>query len=55
MVNLSELLINAIAAVEDTPFLADYFSNLFPEAFVSLNPQRWPVYVAGNAMVSDMP
>lgn len=28
MVNLIELPINAIEAAEDTPFLADYFSNI---------------------------
>ncbi len=39
MVNLIELPINAIEAAEDTPFLADYFPNLFAEALVPLKTQ----------------
>ena len=50
MVNIIELPINPIEIAEDTPFLADYFPNLFAEALVPLNPQRWPVYLAGSAM-----
>ena len=55
MVNLIELPINAIEAAEETPFLANYFPNIFAEALVPLNPQRWPAYLAGSAMASDMP
>ena len=55
MVNLIELSINPIEAAEDTPFLADYFPNIFAEALVPLNPQRWPSYLAGSAAASDMP
>lgn len=55
MVNLIELPINPIEAAEDTPFLAHYFPNIFAEALVPLNPQRWPAYLAGSAMSSDMP
>ena len=55
MVNLIELSINVIEVAEDTPFLVDYFSNLFVEALVYPNPQRQPVYVAGSAMASNMP
>lgn len=54
MVNLIELPINAIEAAEETPFLADYFPNLFAEALIPLNPRRWPAYLAGIAMASDM-
>ena len=55
MVNLIELPINAIEAAEETPFLADYFPNLFAEALIPLNPRRWPAYLAGSTMASDMP
>ena len=55
MINLIELPINPIEAAEDTPFLVDYFPNLFAEALVPLNPKRWPAYLAGSAMASDMP
>lgn len=54
MVNLIELPINAIEAAEETPFLADYFPNLFAEALIPLNTRRWPAYLAGIAMASDM-
>ena len=55
MVNRIELPINPIETAEDTPFLAHYFPNIFAEALVPLNPQRWPAYLAGSAMASDMP
>ena len=55
MVNLIELPVDFIEIAEDTPFLADYFPNIFAEALVPVNPQRWPAYLAGSAMASDMP
>jgi len=55
MANLIELPINPIEAAEDTPFLANYFPNIFAEALVPLNPRRWPAYLARSAMASNMP
>ena len=55
MVNLIELLINPMEAEEETPFLSHYFPNVFAEALVPVNPQRWPAYLTGSAMASDMP
>lgn len=55
MVNLLELPLDVIEIAEETPFLADYFPNIFVEALVPVNPQRWPAYLAGSAMASDMP
>ena len=55
MDNLIELPINAIETVEDTPFLANYFPTFFAEALVPVNPARWPAYLAGSSMASDMP
>ena len=54
MVNLIELPINAIERAEETLFLANYFPNIFAEALVPLNPQRWPAYLGRSAMVNDM-
>ena len=53
MVNLIELPISAIEVVEDTPFLADYFSNIFAEALVPINPSKWPIFSTGSAIPSD--
>ena len=55
MVNLIERLINPMEAEEETPFLSHYFPNVFAEALVPVNPQRWPAYLTGSAMASDMP
>ena len=55
MDNLIELPIKAIETAEDTPFLAKYFPTFFTEALVPINPGRWPAYLAGSAMASDMP
>lgn len=55
MDNLIELPIKAIETAEDTPFLANYFPTFFAEAFVPINPARWPAYLVGSSMASDMP
>jgi len=52
MVDLIEL---PIDPMEDTPFLAHYFPNIFAKALVPLNPHRWPAFAAGSAMASEMP
>lgn len=40
---------------EQTPFLAEWFPNIFAEALVLINPLRWPAYITGSAMASEMP
>ena len=45
MVNLIELPVDVLEIAEETPFLADYFPNIFAEALVPVNPQRWPAYL----------
>lgn len=32
-----------------------YFTNIFAEALVPLNPCRWPAFAGGSTMVNDMP
>lgn len=54
MVDLISLPIDPMEVVEDTPFLAHYFPNIFAEALVPLNPRRWPAFVAGSTMASEM-
>ena len=46
--------IDPIEISEKTPFLAQYFPNLFAEGLIPVNPRRWPAFVAGSAMGSDM-
>lgn len=55
MVDLIELPIDPMEVAEATPFLARYFPNIFDEALVPLNPRRWPAFVAGSTMASEMP
>ena len=55
MVDLIELSVDPMEMSEDTPFLAQYFPNIFVKALVPLNPRRWPAFAAGSAMGSDMP
>lgn len=55
MVNLIELPVNSIEVTEDIPFLARYFPNIFGQALALINPGRWPAFVAGSTMASDMP
>ena len=54
MVDLIELPIDPMEVVEDTPFLAHYFSTIFAEVLVPFNPRRWPAFAAGSAMASEM-
>lgn len=39
----------------NVPLLAQWFPNLFAEGLVPINPARWPGYLIGSAMASDMP
>jgi len=39
----------------DSNILQEYFPNIFAEALVPVNPIRWPSFVGGSAMSSDMP
>jgi hypothetical protein len=41
MVDLIELPIDPMEVAEATPFLTQYFPNIFAEALVPLNPRRW--------------
>jgi hypothetical protein len=50
-----KLLIDPIDITEQTPFLAEWFPNLFADALVPINPIRWLAYTTGSAMASDMP
>jgi hypothetical protein len=60
---LINLPIEPIEIGEETEFLAKWFPNLFAEERVylvrplilPLNPVRWPAFIAGSAMTSDMP
>ena len=55
MIFLIELPISPMEMAEDTPFLANFFPNIFVRVLVPLNPSRWAPFVAGSAMESDMP
>ncbi len=55
MIDLIELPIDPMEVNENIPFLAHYFPNIFAEALVPLNPRKWPAFVAGSAMASEMP
>lgn len=35
--------------------MAKWFPNLFAEALIPINPHKWPSFVAGSAMASNMP
>jgi hypothetical protein len=39
----------------DSSILQTYFPNMFAEALVPINPIRWPSFIAGSAISSDMP
>ena len=54
MVNFIELPVNPMEITQELPFLADYFPNIFANALVPLNPQRWLAYLAGSAMAWRM-
>lgn len=46
--------------VQQTAFLAKWFPHLFakalvPPLIVPINPDKWPAFVAGSAMASNMP
>ena len=55
MVNLIEIPVDPIEVAEGTPFLAQYFPNLFADGLAPLNPRRWPAFIAGSAAASEMP
>jgi hypothetical protein len=40
---------------QDYNILQEYFPSMFAEALVPVNPMRWPSFIAGSAMASDMP
>ena len=40
---------------QDSGILASYFSNMFAQALVPINPRHWAAYTAGSAASSDMP
>lgn len=46
MVDMIELPVNPIEVVEEIPFLAKYFPQLFVKDLVPLNPRRWPAFIA---------
>jgi hypothetical protein len=39
---------------QDSNILQEYFPNMFAEALVPANPIRWPSFIAGSALSSDM-
>ena len=53
--DLIDLRIDSIEIGEETPFLAQYFPNLFAKALIPINPAKWPAFAAGSVMASDMP
>lgn len=55
MVNLIELPINPIEAAEDTPFLANYFPDIFAEALVPLNPKSTEMAIISGWKRCGMP
>jgi hypothetical protein len=36
-------------------FLQKYFPNMFVKGLVPFNPRRWPAFIAGSSLSSDMP
>lgn len=50
-----ELPIDSMEVPEYIGFLTTYFPNFFAEALAPIHPSRWPAYVAGSAMASEMP
>lgn len=40
---------------EETLFLTRWFPNFFAEALIPINPHKWPSFIAGSAMASEMP
>lgn len=36
-------------------FLQKYFPNMFAEGLVPFNPRRWPAFITGSSLSSDMP
>ena len=55
MIEFIKLPIDPIDITEQTPFLAQWFPNLFADALVPVNPIRWPASITGSAMASNMP
>ena len=55
MIELIKLPIDPMDITNQTPFLARWFPNLFADALIPINPIRWPAYITGSAMASDMP
>ena len=54
-IKLVDLPIEPMDTAQETAFLAKWFPNLFAEALVPINPTKWPSFVAGSAMASNMP
>lgn len=40
---------------QDSNILQQYFPNMFPDALAPGNPIRWPAFIGGSALSSDMP
>ena len=40
---------------QDSGYLTSYFPSFFAEALVPINPHRWPTFIAGSALASEMP